>query len=281
MIPDHQTNTVYYSDSTRLEFPNEISDLINLIEKHGNSCRELNKAKDYYCRDFMPVQVSSDDFVQFVFRPVAYIKGDELKHVTNPIQVQLITPGLTKPRYSPLILDGGNIIKWEDKVIITDRVLKDNRYQFSSDNAIITQLENDLNCKIIIIPEYPEEETGHADGLIRFIDNDTVFINETDGESQKEWLSQFLRILSENNLLHISLPCPMNVNQKTANGLYLNYLHVGNLILVPQFGLKEDNKALEVFEDVFRNGYTIKPFKAKWIAKFGGVLNCATWTIKK
>jgi len=92
---------------------------------------------------------------------------------------------------------------------------------------------------VIIIPEYPHELTGHADGLIRFIDDDTVFINETYAEPEKEWLHKFLGVLTENNVLHFKLPCLMTGKQITANGLYINYLHVGNLVVVPQYKMKE------------------------------------------
>ncbi len=36
---------------------------------------------------------------------------------------------------------------------------------------------------------------------------------------EKEWLRNFLGILTENNLLHIKLPFPMNEKQITADGL--------------------------------------------------------------
>jgi agmatine deiminase len=39
---------------------------------------------------------------------------------------------------------------------------------------------------VIVIPEYPKEKTGHADGLIRFIDGNRVVINETE-EEPPEW----------------------------------------------------------------------------------------------
>ena len=95
-----------------------------------------------------------------------------------------------------------------------------------------------LKSDIIIIPEYPNEETGHADGLIRFIDENTVFINDTKYENEKKWLGKLLTILKENKLNYIELPCYINSKQGTADGLYINYLHLGNLIIVPQFGKK-------------------------------------------
>ena len=113
-------------------------------------------------------RLRENDFVQFVFRPKAYFEPQQYAEISNPVLVGLMN-NLNTPRYSPLILDGGNVIKAENKVIITDRVFKDNIYQFDSESEILTQLEKDLKCQVIIIPEYPNELTGDVDGLIRFI----------------------------------------------------------------------------------------------------------------
>ncbi len=227
----------------------------------------------------MPVQVAEDDFVQFVFRPKAYFKPEEYIGITNPVLVELMNR-LPRPRYSPLILDGSNVMKAENKVIIIDRVIKDNNYQFT-EAEIITQLEKDLQCRVIIIPEYPKELTGHADGLIRFIDDNTVFISDTRSEPEKKWLQEFLGILKENNLTTVELPCPMDLEQSTAEGLYINYLQIGNLVVVPQFNLKkEDANTLAIIKEVFNINYSLVPFDARRIAKDEGVLNCESWTVK-
>lgn len=278
MITDHQTNTVYFSNLVPEDFPKQFDELTRIIEASGYRVKLLAETYDYYCRDYMPVQVAENDFVQFVFRPKAYFDKKQYGEITNPVLTGLVNH-LHPPRYSPLILDGGNVIKAKDKVLVTDRVFKDNLYQFGSETGIINQLEKDLKCKVIIIPEYPNEMTGHADGLIRFIDDETVFINETYAEPEKDWLDNFLCTLTENNLLHIKLPCPMNGKQITAEGLYINYLHVGNLVVVPQFKRKEDKIALQTFNEIFGNIYSVVPFDARWIAKHGGVLNCVSWTI--
>ncbi|MGE4288931.1 MAG: agmatine deiminase family protein [Salinivirgaceae bacterium] len=279
MITDHQTNALYFSNTLPEEFPREFNKLSQIITDAGYQVKLLVGAEDFYCRDFMPVQVAERDFVQFVFRPEAYLKGEELNYLTDPMYVQFMTPELIKPRYSPIILDGGNVIKWEDKVIITERVLKDNRYQFPNDETILERLRFDLKAEIIIIPEFPEEETGHADGLIRFIDATTVFINEPDPDNS-QWENDFRAVLKNHKLKYTELPCPMDPDMETAEGLYINYLHVGNLIVVPQFGYKEDKLALEKISTAFPDCKVV-PFKANWLAKEGGVLNCASWTIYK
>ena len=279
MITDHQTNTVYLADSClEIDEKKEFLRFKSFLEKQGTKVKILNGTEDYYCRDFMPVQLFYKEFVQFVFRPERYLKEKELEFISSPQRVELENK-LVKSTYSNIILDGGNVVKWEDKVIITDRVIKDNLYQFSSSDAIILQLEKELKCRIIIIPEYPGDATGHADGLIRFIDKDTVFINAAYSEPEKEWLNDFLNVLSENQLIHINLPCTLEDRQETAEGLYINYLHVGNLIVVPQFGQDEDRVALEIMTEVFGSKRNVQPYPANWIAEYGGVFNCATWTV--
>jgi agmatine/peptidylarginine deiminase len=52
-------------------------------------------------------------------------------------------------------------------------------------------------------------------------------------------------------LTPVELPCPMPPEQETAIGLYLNYLHVGNLVVVPQFKLPEDKKAIDKIREIF------------------------------
>ena len=56
---------------------------------------------------------------------------------------------------------------------------------------------------------------------------------------------------------------------------------MGNLVVVPQFNLKkEDAKAFDKIRGIFASKYSIVPFDARKIAESGGVLNCASWTVK-
>ncbi len=226
----------------------------------------------------MPVQVADNDYVRFVFRPVDYYNGNQVWSIINPVVINAVNK-LALPRFSRLVLDGGNLAKASDKVIVTDKIIADNRYQFNSDGDVIAELEKDLQCKVIVIPAYPNEATGHADGLIRFVDDKAVLLNDTHEEPEKEWLKQVLAILSAHNLAYHDIPCTVEMDQGNAIGLYINYLHVGNLIVVSQFDQKEDVKALEVMNKLFGRSHQVVPYNACWIAEYGGVLNCASWTV--
>jgi agmatine deiminase len=143
MIADYQTNTVYISNLVPEDFPKHFNELTQIIESAGYQIKLLAETYDYYCRDYMPVQVFGNDFVQFIFRLKAYFEPHQYSEITNPVIVGLMN-NLHPPRYSPLILDGGNVIKAKDKVIVTERVFKDNKFQFNTVDEILYQLEKDL-----------------------------------------------------------------------------------------------------------------------------------------
>jgi agmatine deiminase len=280
MISDPQTNTIYFAEDTREEYPEEFAQLEEIVVTAGFSVKVLEGTMDFFCRDYMPVQIAKNDFMQFLFKPERYVEEKEYQFISNPVIIAM-TNQLPSPRNSPVVLDGGNVIRWNNKVIITDRVYKDNAHQFSSKEAIRKELEKNLQCRVIIIPEYPNEETGHADGLIRFIDGNRVFINEIRDEPESDWLGEFLAVLEDNDLSYVEIPCPLLDNQETAVGLYINYLHVGKLVILPQFdGLIGDNeRAVQIVKATFPSSYTVVSFRADWIAGFGGVFNCICWGV--
>lgn len=49
-------------------------------------------------------------------------------------------------------------------------------------------------------------------------------------------------------------------------------------VIVPTFKTKYDDKAIKVFEDVFKE-QTIKTVESNELADEGGILNCITWNI--
>lgn len=70
---------VYLAQSTKDQFAgtNEYEGFIKLVENSGYKVEILQATEDFYCRDYMPVQVSKNEFVQFVFNPKAYLKKSD------------------------------------------------------------------------------------------------------------------------------------------------------------------------------------------------------------
>lgn len=83
--------------------------LIGILDKHQIAQKLIKATKDIWCRDYMPIQISRDEFVQFRYEP-SYLEGYEEtqsdpKTVCNENGIQ--------PKYSNINLDGGNVIRWE------------------------------------------------------------------------------------------------------------------------------------------------------------------------
>ncbi len=92
-----------------------------------------------------------------------------------------------------------------------------------------------------------------------------------------------LKIIEKSGIEIIIFPS-VEVNEKnsngdyTAKGVYINFAQIGNKILLPQFGFKEDETAFKILQQHFD---TIIPVNSNEIALNGGVLNCITWSIKQ
>jgi len=133
--------------------------------------------------------------------------------------------------------------------------------------------------RLFFVPQNYYDFTGHVDGMARFINEDTVLINDLSVESP-EYQTTFRMALHNAGLKYLEIPyCPDQADHDAATGLYINYLEMQNTIIVPLFGIKSDDIAVSQFENIF-NGYQVHTVNCNEIAKLGGVLNCISWNIK-
>lgn len=278
MIADYQTDRVYFSSLALDDFKREMGEITSILEKYGIGVGYIKGTRDYFCRDYMPVQVGEGELVQFTFRPAYLMTQERQKFLTDTDIVHRDNEFLKSfnVRFSKIILDGGNVIKWTDKVIITDRVHSDNGDLKKSE--ILNSLEEIFDARVIIVPAYPGEETGHADGLVRFINSDTVLTYNLDTETTAEgivWREAFLNSLRNNGLNVEMLP---TTAMGKDNWAYLNFLQVRGLIILPTFGVDGEETLAQFFEDTFRTN--IECARSERILREGGVLNCLSWNVK-
>jgi agmatine deiminase len=226
----------------------------------------------------MPIQAALTDFIQFQYEP-DYLQNDEF------ISTQTNTKSVCKAiclntTDSKIKLDGGNVIKGKDWVILTDKVFKENT-NFKK-KELLNELESLFKVKVIIIPKEPNDFTGHADGVVRYYDNETVLINSYKPTDKIEFQKRLTKELKNQGLKTIEIPYNPydNSDYDMADGLYINYLQMENFILLPTFEKNEDERAYRQFEQLFP-GQTIRTIDSREISVDGGVLNCITWNIKE
>jgi agmatine deiminase len=277
MVTDNETNILYLSDCLAQIHPLFFKRLKEILSKANIEFTLLPNTKDIWAVDFMPIQVSSETFVQFVYNP-DYLQGKKWRKTVSDVDsiCEIIN---VKTYKSDIVLDGGNVIKTKDKIIMCDKIFDENpKY---TRKELSTELRNLLQVdKLFIVPQQPKDFTGHADGMVRFLDSDTVIINDFSKENQK--FQRAFKIALENaGLQYIEIPYNPyeNKHDDQANGIYINFLQMENMIILPTFGMKEDDIVLKQFEQLF-TGYNIFTLNCDEIASKGGVLNCITWNIR-
>jgi agmatine deiminase len=281
MFKSKETNAVCFS--SLLQSDNRSSKacprLLQILERNRIKYKFIESTKDIWPRDFMPIQVDDNRFIQFRYEP-SYLEG--YRYLQSDPKVVTKANGIDC-QYSDINLDGGNLVNWCDRAIVTDRIFRENS-EFTNKTQLISELEKLLGVEIIVIPQINSDLTGHADGLVRFVDRTTLLGNNREKE-YAYWTKKMAKILKEHNLDYIDFPFFEDKNRQhpeSAIGCYVNFLEVGDLILLPVFG-KDDNMDAGVFKK-FKKIYPdriIETININEIGVHGGLLNCITWTIKE
>ena len=277
MIIDSQTNKLYLADCLPNKYPIFFSEFNNVLNGCNILYELLPDTKDVWAVDYMPIQIDINNFIRFTYNPL-YLQTIKYRKTISDVDTICDKIGINTTK-STIVLDGGNVTRTTDKVIMTDRIFQDN--PTFQPKQLIRQLEELFQVdKLYFVPEQPKDFTGHSDGMIRFIDNHTVLVNNY-GKEKEEFRRAFQIAIHNIGLDYIELPYNpyQNTNYNQANGDYINYLQMEQAIVVPVFGIKEDEEAVRQFEEVFA-GQTIATIDSNEIADKGGVLNCITWNIQ-
>ena len=316
-ITDNETNKVYVStliDKVCGGLDDRLrSHLKECIVGFAPSCEQLYNTKDVWARDYMPIQLTKDVFLNFTYKP-DYLE-DSPKYVTN---WQLHHVHARKEHFDfqvvqmPIILDGGNVVKavvgGKPYFIMCDKVLVENNVtiaDFTSWWEIWWKEHFDgTEMGLVLLPWEGKADNpiGHADGMVRYIGEGCVLMtnyldfdkrfNDDHGSKMKQVLEgvgfkvktlDFWDIFSDNEAF---------LQKFNHTWSYINYLHVDNRILLPSLGYEAlDNEALyqvkEAFEEVGRVvdirliDVDMTPIVGDMggIHNSGGALNCLTWTI--
>jgi agmatine deiminase len=127
--------------------------------------------------------------------------------------------------------------------------------------------------RIVLIPDDPLDFTGHADGMVSAYTNDTVLLNDY-RNSDPELGIRVRRALREAGLRHELVPYAPQGG--TALGCYINFLRHIQGVVVPLYGLPEDEQALRRFAELFP-WHEVRGLDCRAIAQQGGSLHCITW----
>ena len=275
-------NKVYVSSILKEKFPHAAEELFSVLRKHKVAFKELINTRDIWCRDYMPVQNRKGELIQFTYNP-SYLKGNKEWEESRSDVHEVCSANSITPIFSDINIDGGNVVLFGDKAILTDRIFQENPdYE---KNILVSELEELLKAKVIIIPAFKTDITGHADGMVRFVDKNTILGNDLNIE-YKYIRDGINKACTSNGLRYINVPFfePKydKNHEMNAIGIYVNYLEVDNLIVLPKFNVdgNHDEEVESLFKMIFPDRI-IETVDYNEVAIEGGLLNCTTWTIKE
>lgn len=291
LMHDESTNIVYLSPWLNDDLqghPDFYKRLVTLLKDMGIEYKILTNTNDYWARDYMPIQFGVNEFLKYKYNPDYLMNSKNKEDKLTITKVDKVLRGMDiNCRKTEFTIDGGNIVACGPYIVMTDKVFIDNNREKGDDN-FLKELEDQIGHPIIIIPwtmhgRFDDEDTdkyGHADGFIKWCGGNRILMGNhgdyypDEAACIRSILEQYGFVVTEmsfnDKLTH---PC------QELNWAYINFLQVGDNIIMPQFNIEEDEIAYQYVHDSFPN-CKIKQIEMNDIAKEGGALHCISWNIR-
>jgi len=274
MITDDRTDTVFFSNLLPGRCPVLYNSITAVLDENNITHRLLSNTKDIWCRDYMPIQTADKRFVFYKYQP-DYLDTPYYSRTISKVKAipQILYFHQEHCYHLDLIIDGGNVVKCSDKVIMTEKVFFENKNK--PKREVHRLLEEAFQCDIIFLPWDRNEILGHSDGIVHYVGKNRVMMTNY-ADFDVKMASRFRKVL-DNYFDVISMN--YNVRRKHARcWAYVNYLQVGRLVLVPQLGLPEDEQAVQLIAGSLPNCKVVGVPALEAVRK-GGALNCISWNV--
>jgi hypothetical protein len=247
------------------------------------------QSQNVWVRDWAPVQVGGR-LIKFRY---GYDKDNPQFPSLNVKRTDWNWLPSLKP--SGIRLDGGNVVRFGGKVVMTDIIFRHN--QAWPKVKLLQRLEQLLEGEITMVPVEPGDDIGHTDGICHFTPQGHLLVNDYSMCGTRVSDRYYTRLSKAlNNFCCIPFPYAYAKRPKLTEkqfrakfpnadtfnsgfGYYINFLRFQNMLLLPQFDIEEDEQALRIAAAEFP-GHTIEPVRCAELSMHGGLLNCIAQTYK-
>lgn len=270
MIPDYGCNAIYFSEWLKKDYSDIYKGLVRILNKHNVAYDIIPNTKDVWCRDYMPLQLDKERYLCYEYKPDYLMNSARnRKYITDSLNV---CRGMQlNIKKTPLIMDGGNVVKVGNKAIMTEKVFVENPSM--DEDMLKKQLEKQMECEVVFIPWDRNEKYGHSDGIIKPISDNTILMTNYH-DFDREYTNEVVKRLSSK----FEIETLSYKVRKTApeSWAYINFLTVGKLIVLPALGKEEDEQALSQIKRYYSE-CLVEQLNISDLVKDGGGLNCVSW----
>ncbi|HJG88817.1 agmatine deiminase family protein [Barnesiella viscericola] len=273
IVSDADTNMVYISSWLEDECPHFYPRFLEVLKENDIPFKIMKRTNDIWARDYMPIQIYDNRFVQYHYNPDYLQKKKEDRESITDVDAVCREIELECVK-TDLIVDGGNVVKVGKYIIMTEKVYAENKHLTPA--KVRNQLQRLFHCQLIMLPWDKDEKYGHADGIVKAIDDHSVLLtnyadyNPQIAERFSKILSQYFDVKTLN----------YTVKSNDYNWAYINFLRVGDVIILPGLNIPEDQQALQQIKRYYPSCKVVQ-IDSLEVVKKDGALNCITWNIKK
>jgi len=260
------------------------------FQDHNNLYFAEYEANDTWARDCSALCVEEDNgevqLLDFTFNAWGNKFESDKDNAMNSALQNIYLKDLETIDF---VLEGGAIeSNGKDIILTTSACLLNKNRNSELDSIAITKKLNKVfgTTKVLYLNHgYLEgdDTDSHIDTLARFIDEKTIMYvkcEDTKDEHYKELSlmeSELIQLAKEHSLKLISLPMAEAIyfEEERLPATYANFLFVNGAVLVPTYGVKEDEEALKIFQNTFPSR-DIVPINCSTLIKQHGSLHCVT-----
>ncbi len=213
--------------------------------------------------------------------------------------------------HCPLCLEGGNLLSDGNGTVIAiqDSIVNANRNgdidRVTAERLLLEHLSVD-NIVWIDRGLFYDETGGHIDNVCSFVDEHTLLVSYTDDADHEQYqvCQDIIHRLSGAvnaygvgyDIVRLPMPSAQYRTEQDCAGLvgrsgtkdrqvgepmlcsYANYVVFNDAVFVPQFGVEQDQQALDIISSCYKNK-CIVPMPARAVILGGGGLHCITRNI--
>ncbi len=301
IFPHARTDWAKYLDEAEQTFINIINAIIkyqkclvvcydiNAVKKHFSEDKNLfyveYETDDTWARDCSALCVQKNSRVTLLdFRFDGW--GGKFEASKDNAMTKHINKNVTTHDF---ILEGGAVeSNGVDTILTTSQCMLNKNRNAAFDSIQITQKLNLFfgATKILYLNHgylAGDDTDSHIDTLARFINENTIMYVQCEDENDEHFSElrlmkkELQTIAKENNYRLISLPMSDAVyyENERVPATYANFLFVNGAVLVPTYGVRQDEEALQIFRDTFPDRDIVK-IDCSVLIRQHGSLHCVT-----
>ncbi|WP_345979565.1 agmatine deiminase family protein [Sulfurimonas sp. HSL3-2] len=305
IFPHEKSDWIDYLEEARKNFVN----IVNAIAKYERClvvCDDIELVKSYFSENenIEYVQFETNDTWARDCSAISIIENGEKKLLDftftgwgskfdaskdNEMSRALAAHYKTPMKTIDFILEGGAIESNSKGLLLTTSicVLNKNRNASYSKEETTQLLKEELGVNEILYLDYGylagDDTDSHIDTLARFVDEKTIMYLKCDDQDDEHYeqlfkmQEQLKELAKQYDLDLIALPFTDAIyyDDERLPATYANFLIINGAVIVPTYGVRQDEEALSVFRDFFKDRDVVAVDCSVLIRQHGS-LHCVT-----